>query len=912
MAEKKHTDDSLEEKDRDEGLKEFLDQASEAMDDGGGPTDPKAPVGEPQHRRLRVIVSEDRMEAQLEGVFPDTKLAEVQEALKRERVIWGVQEESLKKAVVQADSSGRHQRDIPAAKGKPAVYLKRKQVEYPFLEGLRQLGTGEPVHIASSVLREIDEVMGYINIGQIRRYGHPIVAVTARSLLMEVQGEDVIEPGRDVFGKPVRTVVGEEPSSLKAGVGVIENEAGSITSKTFGYISVIGGSLSVVSPIWISQDRLEAYFINPPHLGERKVPDPEEILEMLKALKIGVGIDREAIAQMCSDLKQGDLRESCVRIARGQPPMLSKGQIIFGFDPLPPARFEEVKETLKARDFEKVAACEIVVQAVHEGEVLAEQAGEGAESGPGKDLFGESVALPEDLQEQKLYKAGINVRREVEGGLLRFVSEIFGYAGVLDDHILVVPPIHISPDKMEVHFVELPQGQKPVLPTTAEIERFLENARVRHGVDSEAVAGLSEMPPTDEVLGTQTVLLSRGTPPEPEQSGRVELLFKQRPDPGKLLEAGSIDFRERDAVPQVKVGELLARRTLPIPGKVGKDVRGRVVQPPKQEPQRLSPGPNVVAKEETGDQLFYATSPGWPRVMKDTLSVMNLYRHRGDVGYQTGNLHLEGDAEIKGTVKSRFRVEATGDVHLGGAVERGGQVTAQGNVVVLGGIIGAKVKAGGDLYVRFIQDSEVKVGGDLVVRNNVQDSTVEVKKRATVQGNEGGKRQLCLLGGSMVAGWEIDAVSIGSGYRRKTKVVVGVDIEMEASLVKYRKGLAFSDLRSRRAMRALEELIGRSGWKRDPMAAIRRVAPGRRKFLVNQLKEIDKMKKLKGSLEYHVEKMGKNRAKNLDRALVKASGMAFKNAIVQIGNIYKILDEDIWGVSFHMNPEHTQVVQESL
>lgn len=194
MAEKKNTDDSLEEKDRDEGLKEFLDQASEAMDDGGDPTDLKAPVGEPQHRRLRVIVSEDRMEAQLEGVFPDTKLAEVQEALKRERVIWGVQKETLKKAVGQADSSGRHQRDIPAAKGKPAVYLKRKQVEYPFLEGLRQLGTGEPVHIASSVLREIDEVMGYINIGQIRRYGHPIVAVTARSLLMEVQGEDVIEP----------------------------------------------------------------------------------------------------------------------------------------------------------------------------------------------------------------------------------------------------------------------------------------------------------------------------------------------------------------------------------------------------------------------------------------------------------------------------------------------------------------------------------------------------------------------------------------------------------------------------------------------------------------------------------------------------------------------------------------------
>ena len=90
--------------------------------------------------------------------------------------------------------------------------------------------------------------------------------------------------------------------------------------------------------------------MDPPQLGEFRAPDDDAICRMLADQEVCVGIDREVIRQMCLDLKRGDLRESCVLIAKGDPPKLSKGQINFTFEPLPPARFEAVRDALAVRE----------------------------------------------------------------------------------------------------------------------------------------------------------------------------------------------------------------------------------------------------------------------------------------------------------------------------------------------------------------------------------------------------------------------------------------------------------------------------------------------------------------------------------------------------------------------------------
>ena len=648
----------------DEALEAFLEEASRELPDGeAGLAHRRAAPGAPAHRRLQVLVSEDRLEARLEAVFADTSREEIDDALHQGGVVWGLEEDELGRALARADRSGRAQRNVLAARGRPAVYKQRREVRYPFLEGLTDPRTGDSLHLASWPLREISGVMEAGDLAEVQEYAIPVVAVVAGSVLMEVEGEDVVEAGVDVFGKEIRGVPGDERSAARPGEGVGEDDAGSLRATGFGYVSVGERRLSVVSPIWISPNRMEAYFVNPPHLGERKYPTDEEIGRLLQEKGVCFGIDQDAIAELVRDLQRAKLRESCVRVARGQPPDL-RGHAGLTFEPLPEALFQAVVDAFRAPGLDEGAAAPPGVRAVQEGQVLCEQSDTGERPTPGKDLFGQTVAPPEEALKRKPIKAGVNVRQEVGEGWVRLVSEIYGYPGLLDGELRVVSPIWLATDRMAAYFVALGEEGKRVLPRPSELETLLERAQTRHGVDDEAVVRLCQKLPSGEGQGGNVTQLARGTPPTPGQDGTVELLFQQLPDPGTILEGGSMDFRERNAVPQVQRGQLLARRSFPTPGEAGVDVRGHEVPPPKIDRALLFSGPNVVHKDESGEKgtvrLYYATSTGWARVVKDTLAVWQRYQHSGDVDYRVGNITMEGDVEITGSLKSRFTVQATG------------------------------------------------------------------------------------------------------------------------------------------------------------------------------------------------------------------------------------------------------------
>ena len=282
------------------------------------------------------------------------------------------------------------------------------------------------------------------------------------------------------------------------------------------------------------------------------------------------------------------------------------------------------------------------------------------------------------------------------------------------------------------------------------------------------------------------------------------------------------------------------------------------------------------------------------------------------VEYKVGNVKVEGDVEIEGIVKSRFHVEATGDVLIGGSVERNASVTAGGNVVVQRGIVGARVKAGGNLYARFAQESELEAGGDLLMRNYLQDCEVSVIGKAVVQGNEGGERQLCLLGGTLFAGSEIEAASIGSAFGRKTRVVVGISVDIEKRLEKYQKGKAYSELNIRRIMRTLGTMLPGGSGTPDLAAAIMRAPPGRREFLVRQVKELQKLQKLRTSLDYHIGEFRRERDKFAKHARIRVPGTAFARITLQIQDSHKILEKSVSAVIFRLQKDGHGIAQELM
>jgi len=880
----------------------FLDRAVSEM--GNSDLADLPMVKSAGHRVLRVLVSDDRLEATLEAVFPDTTLEEVEDALIQANIRWGKNVEKIRLALQKAKDSGRLQRNVQVAQGKPAEFTKRKEINYPFLNGLKIPDSEEPLHLASSILRKISEITSFTDVEHLRAYALPVVAVRPGTVLMEVRGEDEIEPGRDVFGKEIKTVFEDDGVwTFHGGDGVEMLEDGSLRATCFGYVATSKRDLNVVMPIWVSPDHMEAYYFNPPILNGNFTPTVETINTLLSQLAICFGIEEAAIASMCKDLSEGNLRESCVRLARGKRPTLSKGQMSFKFDVLPPVRFERFQNLLQGKSEPDISLIEDEIQAVSEGQLLAEQVSEDGESGKGRDLFGCPVAMPEDVGvRRKNYKAGKNVRREVRDGQVVYISETYGYPGVLDDKIMVLSPIWLAPNRMVAYFVALSQSQ--IWPTQDEMVKLLECAHIRYGVQDKVVADLQTHLDDLTLLGC----VAKGDVPEPGKDGTVELLFKQTMDPGKLGEGGTIDYREREGVPQARPKDLLARRSFPTSGKSGRDVRGRLIPPPKSERGILYAGHHVVLEEgDDGEQLFYATGMGHPRVVKDTLSVLQLYRQPGDVDYRVGNIKMEGDVAIEGSIKNRFKVEATGDVYVEGGVDRRAQIIAGGNVIVKRGIVGADVHTKGSLSARFIQESKVCVEQNLIVRNYISDSRVVVYGKALIQGDDGGQRQLCLLGGDLFAGENIDVASLGSPYGRPTRVMTGINLEIEKQCERYKKGLAFCDLQMRRVMRSLG---GVDVSKLSTM--LQNMSPNRKKFMLKNMHDLRELKKLRESLAHYLDTFKDQQQKFSAQAFVRVHLSAFQKVSLQIKDRHLTLTEDIQKTLFRLNAAHDVIVREKI
>ena len=885
-------------------LDALLKFADKTQDDAK--SDLLARTGAPDHRQLKIVVSSDRLDAHFEAVFSDTTREEVEDALVQARVCWGIDKEGLWAGLEKAKQIGRLQKNVPIARGKAAVYKARKEVSYPFLEGKTLPDSREGLHLASRVFRDIVDVLRASDIEQVRSYALPVVVVGDGMVLMAVRGEDVVEPGRDVYGKEIRQVAEEGIDALKPGDGVTVREDGSLVAERYGYVAIRGKMLSVLSPVWISFDHLEAYFVNPPALGEHPVPTPPIVVALLQAEGVCVGIDEKVIGKMCHDLIAGAVRESCVRIARGKIPTLAKGQFQFHFEPLPTLHFEKIRNLIQSIEIPDVSLCEDEVRAVSAGMVLAQQVGNTDTAGSGRDIFDHPVAASEASAQKRGYKAGINVRREVSEGSVTFVAEIYGYAGIRGDRIEVVSPIWTAADRMTAYFVALSQSKAWLWPSAEELGDLLEKASIRFGVDEKMSAAFAKKE-HKKIAGC--ICVAQGEPCVPGQDGSLELMFKRLPDPGQIMDGDKIDFRARDAVPQVHTSEMLARRSFPKEGTPGRDVRGRLVNPPRVQRELLYAGSGVTMEEKDGEQVFHASTMGWARVVKDTLSVQKRFKHQGDVDFHLGNVKMEGDVEIDGSVKSRFRVEASGDVYVSGAVESRAEVIAGGNVVVQRGVIGAKVKAGGNFHARFVQESTVEVGGNLLVRNFVRESEVQVVGKAIVQGNEGGERHLCLLGGVLFAGHEIEASSLGAAYGRPTRVLTGVDVEAEQQLERYRKGLGFSDLQMRRAIRGLGGFAkGGSG----VAETIRRLPVKRKQFVLSQLKELNRLKQLRASLVHYIAEFEEQRKAAAAGARVKVAGVAFSKVQLQIGSLHQLLDREISSVVFRLNEKADAIVHDGM
>ncbi|MBU2628730.1 MAG: FapA family protein, partial [Proteobacteria bacterium] len=229
---------------------------------------------------------------------------------------------------------------------------------------------------------------------------------------------------------------------------------------------------------------------------------------------------------------------------------------------------------------------------------------------------------------------------------------------------------------------------------------------------------------------TKSFRIAKGVSPIQGKDAKVEFFFNtDYLKAGGLTNDGAIDFKDRGEIPHIEEGTVLAEKIPMVEARWGHNIFGDEIE--------TMPGKDIVLKLGKGAKLsedgikVLAAVKGFPKyALSGHIFVHQEYITEGDVDYETGHIQYDGNVNIKGRIKSGFKVKGN-DIQ---AIELdGGIVHADGNVRIAGGINEGKIYARGNVYAKFIHKSEVICMGDVIIEKEIVDADVECSGRCVTE-----------------------------------------------------------------------------------------------------------------------------------------------------------------------------------
>ncbi len=270
----------------------------------------------------------------------------------------------------------------------------------------------------------------------------------------------------------------------------------------------------------------------------------------------------------------------------------------------------------------------------------------------------------------------------------------------------------------------------------------------------------------------QDIVIARGKPPINGDDAKVVYIFSDESDvsiPGTIGENGRIDYKTLNKIRNVRTGDLLIEIVPPTQGISGTDVYGNEIVAKKGNPVIIRKGKNV--KEGKNGLKIYATRDGEVCFKDNTIYVNEVITIDGDIDNETGNIQFNGKVNIRGNVKSGFRVEADGDIEIFGVVE-GATLISGGDIVVHRGIQGngqAYLCSSGNFKSKYIENACIKSAGD-VEADVILHSDITAQSGIIASGRKG-----LIVGGNIKAGKKVRAKVLGSNMGTSTVIEVGID-----------------------------------------------------------------------------------------------------------------------------------------
>jgi len=311
-------------------------------------------------------------------------------------------------------------------------------------------------------------------------------------------------------------------------------------------------------------------------------------------------------------------------------------------------------------------------------------------------------------------------------------------------------------------------GEKPEKVTHNFILDALKEKNITVGIDLDVVSSIADNP-----ANVKTVVIAKGKPHQNGRDGEIKYLVdihhEAKP---KMLEDGTVDFKDMDAFLTVRVGDVLAERINPTEGTDGLTVTGKVIKAKPGKIANFKFGKNVQVSED--GMSIIAEKNGTIKMDGVKISIIEVLEIKGDVGVRTGNVQFKGKILVTGNVLTGYEIDCDGDLEIQGVVE-GAHLKCTGDIIVGFGIQGrdeAVVDCQGNLMSRFINNCSANVKGNIEA-DAIMHSKIICDGEIKVSGKKG-----LLVGGEIKAKEQITAKVIGSDMGTQTKITLGVDSEL--------------------------------------------------------------------------------------------------------------------------------------
>lgn len=411
------------------------------------------------------------------------------------------------------------------------------------------------------------------------------------------------------------------------------------------------------------------------------------------------------------------------------------------------------------------------------------------------------------------------------------------------------------------------------------IYAMLEDNDIEYGIIDENIELLAEK-------GSEAgeVLIAKGVQLEKGCDGSYDMKWRkyEPPTPYERTD-GTMDFATVDFVDMVKTGQPVAIYTPAVKGVDGRTVTGMVIEEksgkdlPKLTGKFLAVRPDGVTYVAKKDGYIIFDENKYRIDIQDVLVI------NGNINRLYGNVFYDGTVRVNGNVGEGAIISAKGDVIVTGYVQSS-YISAGNKVVAIGGINAndsGYICAQGGVYAEYIESSNI-FAGEEVQANYILNSNVTAGTEIVVKGSKG-----VVCGGTLSAGYKVSVQTVGNRSFVKTIVVVGKNASM-SERVTAAKSFKAEIERDINTLKKGEEYLRHTVPADQLPANDMYIKLG----IAVQMKE-QSLKRVNDDIA-EVESW----IKSSDRALVNVFGTAYPNTEININEVTRLLDSNMFNVSF--------------